>query len=84
MKYLYILLFSSLFISSVSSQDNLFWVEGSGFWNNPAHWSLESGGPPASIVPGEASSVIFDENSFAGISDSVYTLATVKIKFILL
>lgn len=71
MKYLYSLLFLSLFISSVFSQDNLFWVGGCGSWNNPFHWSLESGGPPASIIPGEASSVMFDENSFTGISDSV-------------
>ncbi len=71
MKYLYTLLLSSLLISSVLAQDNLFWVGGSGSWNDPAHWSLQSGGTSAGITPTVMNNVMFDENSFTGISDTV-------------
>lgn len=42
-----------------------YWVGNSGIWNDPSHWSLESGGPAANLVPTIADRVIFDENSFS-------------------
>jgi hypothetical protein len=53
------------------AQDNLFWIGGSGSWNNPENWSLESGGSPANVVPHEINNVYFDENSFNGSSGTV-------------
>ena len=71
MKQVFSFLILLLFISSVLSQDNLFWIGGSGSWNDPDHWSLESGGTPAGLTPNEITDVFFDENSFSGIADSV-------------
>ncbi len=45
------------------SQKNLYWVGGSGKWNDPKHWSLESGGRADNIIPDKNCTVIFDENS---------------------
>ncbi|MDI1356288.1 MAG: gliding motility-associated C-terminal domain-containing protein [bacterium] len=41
----------------------LYWVGGSGNFNDPQHWSSVSGGSPSSLVPGSASQIIFDDNS---------------------
>lgn len=71
MKHLISLLFSISIITSAFSQDNLYWVGGSGSWNDPDHWSLESGGAPANLTPYEITNVFFDENSFIGISENV-------------
>jgi len=71
MKHLISFLFSISIIISVFSQDNLYWVGGSGSWNDPDHWSLESGGTPANLTPNEITNVFFDENSFSGNSESV-------------
>lgn len=43
---------------------NYYWIDGSGNWNDAAHWSQTSGGPSAGIVPGANDNVIFDNNSF--------------------
>jgi gliding motility-associated-like protein len=53
-------------ISSVktSLSQNLYWVNGSGEWSDPSHWSLSSGGESANIIPSENNNVIFDDNSF--------------------
>lgn len=44
----------------------LFWVGGTGMWNDPMHWSLSSGGPGGACVPTANDDVIFDANSFPG------------------
>lgn len=41
----------------------LYWVGGSGNYNDPKHWSLTSGGNPAFVVPGSNSDVIFENNA---------------------
>ncbi len=48
---------------------------GGGKWSDGAHWSLTSGGPAANAVPGPDDRVVFDENSFAGDTDTI----TVKL-----
>ena len=44
----------------------LFWVGGTGMWNDPMHWSLSSGGPGGACVPTANDDVVFDANSFPG------------------
>lgn len=45
---------------------DLFWVGGSGDWDDPSHWAMSSGGPGGQCVPTQLDNVIFDENSFTG------------------
>ena len=53
---------------STSSLDlnptTLFWIGGSGDWNDPNHWSLNTGGNVANTIPTIDNPVIFDNNSF--------------------
>ncbi len=53
---------------SISPKANasLFWVGGTGMWNDPAHWSLTSGGLGGACVPTANDDVFFDANSFPG------------------
>ncbi len=53
----------------------LYWVGGSGDWDDPAHWALGSGGTPGQPAPGPEDRVIFNVESFPG-SDP----ATVSLK----
>lgn len=41
----------------------LYWVGGSGSWNDPAHWSLSSGGSGGECAPGPADDVQVDNKS---------------------
>ncbi len=43
----------------------LYWVGGSGMWNDPANWAQSSGGPGGSCVPTAGDDVFFDQNSFS-------------------
>jgi len=43
---------------------NLYWVGGTGSWNQPGHWSAVSGGVSGTIIPSMNDNVFFDENSF--------------------
>jgi subtilisin family serine protease len=57
----------SLIIEYTSTADplpTLYWIGNSGNWDNPANWSLESGGPPADVIPSMEYRVVVDENSF--------------------
>lgn len=45
---------------------NLYWVGGTGKWNDPVHWSLISGGPGGACLPTSGDNVFFDQNSFSG------------------
>jgi gliding motility-associated-like protein len=47
------------------SNTALYWVGGSGMWNDPANWALSSGGPGGSCVPTAGDDVFFDQNSFS-------------------
>jgi hypothetical protein len=44
---------------------NLYWVGGTGFWSDPAHWSTTSGGAGGSCLPTLYDNVYFDANSFS-------------------
>lgn len=55
----------SFFISSLLcfSQKTLYWIGGTGKWNDPAHWSEQSGGKSSNKIPDNTTKVIIDENS---------------------
>jgi len=65
-------------ILSYESEDegleNLYWVDGSGNFNESSHWSNTSGGSSGSMVPNANSKLIFDDNSFVGGSGGSVTL----------
>lgn len=46
------------------ANNKLYWVGGSGNWNDPSNWAVSSGGMGGSCVPTAADDVIFDQNSF--------------------
>lgn len=60
-----LLLFIIPFITSVLSAQTLYWVGGSGNFNDVHHWSLTSGGVASNIAPNPSSDLIFDNNSSA-------------------
>lgn len=43
---------------------NLYWVGGSGSWEDPLHWDLVSNGPGGVCIPTPADTVVFDNFSF--------------------
>lgn len=45
------------------SGTTLYWVGGSGDWNNQSHWSTVSGGTGGACVPFKTDDVVFDANS---------------------
>jgi PKD repeat protein len=51
-------------ISLASDFKTLYWIGGSGNWNNPTKWSESSGGTPAGRVPNSKDIIRFDNNSF--------------------
>mgnify|MGYP006280725465 FL=1 len=50
----------------------LYWVNGTGNWDDPNHWAAYSGGPGNYCVPKEIDNVYFDENSFDKVNDTVF------------
>jgi hypothetical protein len=50
---------------------NLYWVGGSGNWNDPVHWSLTQGGAGGACVPSSADNVFFTTGSFTAGSKTV-------------
>lgn len=61
-KYLYILNFLLLFFI-LNAQKTLYWIGGTGKWNDPQHWSLTSGGTPCGHLPDANTKAIIDEAS---------------------
>jgi gliding motility-associated-like protein len=53
------------------SYSELYWVGGTGMWDDPANWSFTSGGPGGACIPTPGEDVIFDANSFANVMDIV-------------
>jgi hypothetical protein len=49
----------------------MYWIGGTGNWNDPQHWSLSSGGSPGTCIPNPLSDVYFDALSFTGNTDVV-------------
>jgi PKD repeat protein len=58
----------SLIVSTKSidlQPQTMYWIGGSGDWNDPANWSFSSGGNSANTVPSLDNPIVFDNNSFA-------------------
>ncbi|MDQ3112444.1 MAG: T9SS type A sorting domain-containing protein, partial [Bacteroidota bacterium] len=49
----------------------MYWIGGTGNWNDPQHWSLTSGGVAGTCVPNPLNDVFFDSLSFTGNTDVV-------------
>ncbi len=49
----------------------LYWVNGSGNWDNTTHWSETSGGTGGACTPTPVDNVIFDQNSFSQAGETV-------------
>ena len=58
-------------INPIVSQD-LYWVGGTGNWDDVSHWAASSGGPGGYCLPTQIDNVIFDANSFTQTSQAVY------------
>ncbi|MCW3078553.1 MAG: hypothetical protein JWO32_3162 [Bacteroidetes bacterium] len=56
-------LFISFIIFSTLTSQTLYWVGGSGNFNDSRHWSLSSNGPSANFIPNSNTDVIFDDYS---------------------
>jgi len=50
---------------------SLYWVGGTGNWDDSAHWSFTSGGVGGACVPTAIDNVFFDENSFSATGQTV-------------
>ncbi len=70
MKNLYLIPVLILINYGLLSQDNYYWVGGSGNWSDLIHWQLDNGSTPLSL-PYEINPVIFNENSFIEEDDYV-------------
>ncbi len=60
-------------IGDIPTRKSLYWIGGDGEWDDPQNWSLQSGGTPAGLVPGQDDHVIIDRQSFP-IADQVLSL----------
>jgi gliding motility-associated-like protein len=49
----------------------LYWIGGTGNWDDQSHWSLTSGGSGPQCIPSPNDDVFFDANSFSGAGQSV-------------
>ena len=58
-----LLILSLFFVSFFVNAQTLYWVGGSGYWNDSNHWSTVSGGTSSGITPNSNSSIVFDDNS---------------------
>lgn len=94
MKVFLRLLLVVFFLSSgfTALATKLYWVGGSGNFNDPAHWSAESGGQGGLKTPSASDDVYFDENSFsstavikfvgtADVHDFIFSKYTSKVIF---
>lgn len=50
---------------------DLYWVNGTGLWWDPYHWSYTSGGTGGACIPTWRDNVFFDQNSFLTVTDTV-------------
>lgn len=68
-KHLLLLIVLLQVVSAYST--NRYWVGGTGAWNDPQHWSFQSGGLPGTVVPSMSDDVFFDQNSFSADKQNV-------------
>lgn len=64
---------SSWIISLPTDIQNIYWIGGTGNWNNPANWSYFTGGGTSNCIPGPNNNVFFDNNSGFN-ADTVFVL----------
>ena len=57
--------------ASTPTTRKLYWVGGSGKWDEPIHWSTTTGGTPGACIPTVLDNVFFDVNSFSDKNQSV-------------
>ncbi len=50
---------------------NLYWIGGTGNWNDQTKWSVTSGGAPVNCIPNALDNVFFDANSFGAAGQTV-------------
>jgi len=62
------------------AQENLFWVNGAGNWNDITHWATTSGGNGGAIIPTQNSNVFIDANSALSNNNAVIIKSTAIIK----
>jgi len=62
-------------LTPIDAQD-LYWVGGTGNWNDINHWAGSSGGPGGYCLPTSIDNVFFDANSFDNINQVVYVNVT--------
>lgn len=70
--------------SNVAFSGDMYWVNGSGDWNDGDHWSNSSGGAPSGTVPGVHDDVIFDTHSFIFDFSLVHLTSNVSINSMLI
>jgi hypothetical protein len=51
---------------NLPAAQNLYWVGGTGNYNDGTHWATSSGGPASGCIPTLYDNVFFDANSFSG------------------
>lgn len=62
----------------VFKAQTLYWVGGSGNFNDQNHWSLTSGGSVANITPSAVTDVIFDDNSTTNFTNPVISFVGIN------
>ncbi|MBL7910481.1 MAG: gliding motility-associated C-terminal domain-containing protein [Bacteroidia bacterium] len=62
----------------VFKAQTLYWVGGSGNFNDQNHWSLTSGGSASNIIPSANNDVVFDDNSSANYVNPVINFVGVN------
>lgn len=62
LEYLIAGIFFFLGLNNVQAQD-LYWVGGTGTWDDINHWSTTSGGSGGAALPSSSNNVYFDVNS---------------------
>jgi hypothetical protein len=60
-------------ITPLAGRD-LYWIGGTGNWNDGSHWSLNSGGAAVGCIPTSLDNVFFDANSFPSASSRTVTV----------
>lgn len=76
-----LLLFIVLVVTGCINAQTMYWVGGSGYWNDPVHWSYISGGAPANTIPSSNANIIFDNASSVS-SFTIHALHSVQFKSI--
>ncbi|PLW93218.1 MAG: hypothetical protein C0592_06780 [Marinilabiliales bacterium] len=62
-------------INEPNNTNTLYWIGGTGYWDDFTHWSLSSGGGSYGCIPVRGNSVVFDANSFS--SEDTVTLVDI-------